>query len=250
MKCSEQTDKLWPAVVKARVAMKGPKKDSTNPHFKSKYADLAECIEAADTAGAPFGLVTLQEPGSDSAGVTVSTLIVHESGQWVQFDPLFIPASKQDAQGFGSAVSYARRYSLKAAWNMADEDDDGNAAVSAHKPQTPVAQVNHAIGEKATTGYHFVTDYKKDGQFHVAHVLNADAQGGAVRVKTKLGAVGKQLQQLADGKTECAVDITPSGKGEAWLNSIKSRVMAEAEQMTQPIPLDSAQMVDLKDLPF
>ena len=135
MRTSEQTDKLWPAVVKARQAMKGPKKDSTNPHFKSKYADLSECIDAADVAGGPHGLVTLQEPSSDSAGVSVSTIIVHESGQWVQFDPLFIPASKADAQGFGSAVSYARRYRIKAAWNMADEDDDGNAAVAGTKQQ-------------------------------------------------------------------------------------------------------------------
>lgn len=135
MKTSEQTDKLWPAIVKARQAMKGPKKDSTNPHFKSKYADLSECIEAADAAGSSHGLATLQEPSSDSAGVSVSTIIVHESGQWVQFEPLFIPASKSDAQGFGSAVSYARRYSIKAAWNMADDDDDGNAAVKAGPPK-------------------------------------------------------------------------------------------------------------------
>ena len=141
MRTSEQTDKLWPAVVKARQAMKGPKKDSTNPHFKSKYADLSECIDAADAAGSPHGLVTLQEPSSDSAGVSVSTIIVHESGQWVQFDPLFIPASKSDAQGFGSAVSYARRYSIKAAWNMADDDDDGNAAVKAGPPKKAVASL-------------------------------------------------------------------------------------------------------------
>jgi len=134
---SEHVDKLWPAIVKARQAMKGPKKGAENPGFKRegkplKYADLAACIEAADDAGGPQGLVTLQELTSDSAGVCVSTLIVHESGQWVKFEPLFIPANKQDAQGFGSAASYARRYSIKAAWNMADEDDDGNAAVAKH----------------------------------------------------------------------------------------------------------------------
>lgn len=135
MKTSERTDQLWPAVVKTRRALKGPKKETDNPGFKRdgkplKYADLSACIEAADESCFPNGLVTLQEVTSDAAGVAVSTLIVHESGQWVQFDPLFIPASKSDAQGFGSAVSYARRYSLKAAWNMADEDDDGNAAVA------------------------------------------------------------------------------------------------------------------------
>lgn len=247
MTTSEQTDKLWPAIVKARKAMKGPKKDSTNPHFKSKYADLSECIDAADTAGNPHGLVTLQEATSDSAGVMVSTLIVHESGQYVKFDPLFIPANKSDAQGFGSAASYARRYSIKAAWNMADEDDDGNAAVSTQKP---VAQVNHAIGSEASKGYYFVTDYKKDGPFHVAQVLNADAQGGAVRVKTKLAAVGKELAKVANGKTECVVDMTMAGKGEAWLNSIQSRAMASASEMVAPIPLDSAKMLTDDEIPF
>lgn len=140
MKTSEQTDKLWPAIVKARQSMKGPKKDAENPGFKRdgkalKYADLSACIEAADDAGAAHGLVTLQEVTSDSAGASVSTLVVHESGQWVQSDPVFIPANKQDAQGFGSAISYGRRYSLKAFWNMADEDDDGNAAVAGMKQQ-------------------------------------------------------------------------------------------------------------------
>ena len=165
MKTSEQTDKLWPAIVKARQAMKGPKKDSTNPHFKSKYADLSECIDAADAAGIAHGLVTLQEPSSDSAGVSVSTLIVHESGQWVQFDPLYIPASKNDAQGFGSAVSYARRYSIKAAWNMADEDDDGNAAVKGTATRKPQAT-------NVPDGY---DDWLADMQAHAASGVTKDA---------------------------------------------------------------------------
>lgn len=239
MKTSEQTDKLWPAIVKARQAMKGPKKDSTNPHFKSKYADLAACIDAADDAGAPHGLVTLQELTSDAAGVSVATIIVHESGQWLQMDPLFIPANKQDAQGFGSAASYSRRYSIKAAWNMADEDDDGNAAVATTKPAQTVT--NHAIGEPSSAGYYRVIDYKKDGAFHTASVLGADSQGGAIKVATKLSAVGKELAVLADGKTECKVDMTPKGRGEAWLNSIKSRAMAEgAPQLVSNDELDAS----------
>lgn len=138
MKHSEQTDKLWPAIVKARQEMKNPTKDAENPGFKRdgkalRYADLAACLEAIDAATHGHGLVTLQELTGDAAGVAVSTLILHESGQWVQFDPLFVPAAKLDAQGFGSAATYARRYAVKAAWNIADEDDDGNAA----SPRTP-----------------------------------------------------------------------------------------------------------------
>jgi hypothetical protein len=139
MRTSEQTDKLWPAIVAAKKAMKNPKKDAENPAFKRdgkamKYADLAAVLEVIDEACEQHGLVTLQEPTGDAAGVAVSTIILHESGQWVQFDPLFMPATKLDPQGFGSATTYARRYSVKGTWNLADEDDDGNAA-SQKKPQ-------------------------------------------------------------------------------------------------------------------
>ncbi len=131
---SEQTDKLWPAIIRAKKQMQAPVKDSTNPAFRNKYAGLPATLDAIEVAQAE-DLVTLQELTSDAAGVLVSTLIVHSSGQFVRFDPLFIPANKHDAQGFGSAATYGRRYALQAAWNLAAEDDDGNAAVTS-KPQS------------------------------------------------------------------------------------------------------------------
>lgn len=116
------------AFVKARKAFAPAIKNATNPHYKSKYADLAACIEAVDDAFLENGLAFYHEIFPDDSGVTVETVLLHESGELMRFGKLHVPASKQDAQAYGSALSYARRYSLMAACGIAPEDDDGNAA--------------------------------------------------------------------------------------------------------------------------
>jgi len=103
-------------------------KTSTNPHFRSKYVDLAGCIEAVVDALNAAGIALIQRTSEDSTGVTVETVFVHESGEMMECGKLHVPASKQDPQGYGSALTYARRYSLMAAAGIAPEDDDGNAA--------------------------------------------------------------------------------------------------------------------------
>ena len=103
-------------------------KTSTNPHFKSKYADLAGCLEAINEALLNNGIAVYQETYEDMTGVTVETVFLHESGESLRGGKLHVPASKQDPQGYGSALSYARRYSVMAAAGIAAEDDDGNAA--------------------------------------------------------------------------------------------------------------------------
>ena len=115
--------------------MKGAVKDSANPFFKSKYADLASVVEAIRAAFSANGLSYIQtlEP-SDKDEVRVETTLLHASGEWISCGVLSLPVSKADAQGYGSALTYARRYSLSAAVGVAPEDDDGNAA-SAAKPK-------------------------------------------------------------------------------------------------------------------
>ena len=128
---------IYSAFVKAQTGFAPALKTSTNPHFKSKYADLAACVEAViDSLNANgIGLVQVNHP--DSSGVTVETIFVHESGESFSGGCLHIPASKQDAQGYGSALSYARRYSLMAACGIAPEDDDGNAASRPRQEAAP-----------------------------------------------------------------------------------------------------------------
>ena len=111
-------------------------KTSTNPHFKSKYADLAGCMEAVNDALLNHGIALYQETSQDDRGVTVETVFLHESGEILRGGKLHVPASKQDPQGYGSALTYARRYSVMAACGIAAEDDDGNAATKAAKPKT------------------------------------------------------------------------------------------------------------------
>jgi hypothetical protein len=122
------------ALVKAKRAFGPALKDKSNPHFKSRYADLATCIEAVDDALLEAGIVFYQETSEDSAGVTVETVFLHQSGESLRCGKLHVPAAKQDPQGYGSALTYARRYSLMAACGIAAEDDDGNAA---SKPAPP-----------------------------------------------------------------------------------------------------------------
>ncbi len=141
MKTSETTTKLFPAMAKAYAEVRPAAKDNTNPAFKSKYADLAGYVEVLQPVAAAHGLFTVQELTSDDSGVHVSTRICHISGQWLEVGPLFIPANKHDAQGFGSAASYARRYALSAAWNMVADDDDGNAAVKSTPKKAPASLV-------------------------------------------------------------------------------------------------------------
>jgi hypothetical protein len=109
--------------------MKNPPKDGENPHFKSRFATLAGVRDAVLPVLSKHGLSVIQSTGSGERGPSVTTLLLHASGQWVECDPLCLPAVKQDPQAYGSALSYARRYSLMAlAGVVGDDDDDGQAA--------------------------------------------------------------------------------------------------------------------------
>lgn len=116
------------ALVKAQRAFGPALKTNTNPHFRSKYADLSACVEAVIDALNSNGIALIQQTHECEAGVMVETVFVHESGETLSSGKLHVPASKNDAQGYGSALTYARRYSLMAACGIAPEDDDGNAA--------------------------------------------------------------------------------------------------------------------------
>jgi hypothetical protein len=122
-------NKLCAAMAKAFPEIEGATKDSNNPHFKSKYADLTSVSDAIKPALIKNGLFFAQLTHEQQGGVCVETIVCHESGEQMSFGKLFVPASKQDAQGFGSALTYARRYGLMTAFGVCPEDDDGNAAV-------------------------------------------------------------------------------------------------------------------------
>lgn len=151
-------DKIAAALVKAQKGFAPALKSSSNPHFKSKYADLAACVEAVVDSLNDNGIALIQKQHPNDGGVCVETLFVHESGEVFSAGMLTVPASKQDPQGYGSALTYARRYSLMAACGIAPEDDDGNAASKAAKEtkkspeRTRAMKVTNAIKRSLADG--------------------------------------------------------------------------------------------------
>lgn len=131
------------ALVKAQKAFGPALKTATNPHFRTKYADLSACVEAVIDSLNANGIALVQRNYPSDSGVTVETVFVHESGEMLDCGQLHVPAAKNDPQGYGSALTYARRYSLMAACGIAPEDDDGNAGTAAKREQNakpPVSQ--------------------------------------------------------------------------------------------------------------
>jgi hypothetical protein len=132
---------LSQALVKAQAAMSHAAKDAKNPHFKSAYSSLASVIDAVRPALSANGLAFVQKLHTADGGISVETVLIHESGEELSCGILFIPATKQDAQGFGSAISYGKRYSLQAALGVASDDDDGQAAVKTRPAPVQAAKV-------------------------------------------------------------------------------------------------------------
>jgi hypothetical protein len=131
MTASDAINELASALAKAQAAIKPASKDSVNPHFKSRYADLASIWEACRTALTSQGLsvVQLPEQGPDLDTISLTTVLLHESGQYIS-GTISAPLARRDAQGIGSALTYLRRYALAAMVGIvADEDDDGSSAV-------------------------------------------------------------------------------------------------------------------------
>lgn len=122
---------LAKALAAAQGELTDAAKTSTNPGFKSKYADLAEVLQTVRPVLSKHGLSVVQGPGSytkELGTVAVTTVLLHSSGEFIQ-TVLQVPVTKPDAQGVGGAITYGRRYSLAAMVGIAQDDDDGNTAV-------------------------------------------------------------------------------------------------------------------------
>lgn len=135
MKTSESIKEIASALSKAQGEMNGAAKGASNPFFKSKYSDLSMVMEAINEPFTNNGLSFVQAAEFDGGMVAVTTRIMHLSGEWVE-SLTCLPPVKNDAQGFGSAISYAKRYGLQALAGVPSVDDDGNDAVKHNAPPT------------------------------------------------------------------------------------------------------------------
>lgn len=147
MQMSENINELATALAKAQGEMKNAGKTSDNPFFKSKYADLAEILNAVREPLSKYGLSISQlydGMGVPDKTITVTTLLMHSSGQYISNSANY-PVAKADIQGVGSAITYARRYSLAAILGLSQEDDDGNAAC---RPEAPWPEQQRQQGDR------------------------------------------------------------------------------------------------------
>lgn len=147
--------KLTAALAKAQSELKNADKDSVNPHFKAKYADLAAVFSACREALAKNELAVMQPVSSDGSKVFVKTILSHSSGEYIE-ETLALNPANNTPQAFGSAISYGRRYSLASMLGIAADDDDGNAATglpekAADKTAKPPAKKPEGDTKKPST---------------------------------------------------------------------------------------------------
>jgi len=191
MNTSESINELAEAFSKAQGAMVGAHKGSDNPFFKSRYSDLASVMEAIRKPFADNGLSFIQAPAFADGRVSITTRIMHSSGQWME-STLDVPVSKLDAQAVGSAISYGKRYALQSMAGVPSIDDDGEAAVNRQAPApAPTISADQAASLKATIEQLDVDPAKFCRAFDIASVDDLPAaQYG--RASAMLARKGRQ----------------------------------------------------------
>lgn len=180
------------ALAKAQLAMSNPSFDSQNPHFKNRFASLAAVRNAVVPVLAKHGICLTQDLRTTENAVSCTTILTHESGQQMQFGPYTLPVSKADAQGYGSASTYARRYHLMAvAGVVGDADDDAESAVGPGNEETTRQDFTRAdhnrAQEYAERFRKALVEGKEDLIYELHQELNPEAMF-YVLVSTKLSA--------------------------------------------------------------
>lgn len=133
--------------IKAQAQIQNAVKDAKNPHFKNNYATLESVLDAVKPVANANGLAIIQVNGRDEKGDYVETILAHETGEMLT-SKCYLHFSKQDMQGLGSAITYARRYSLAAMFSITQEDDDGNTANSLPRMDVqPIKRTSADLGD-------------------------------------------------------------------------------------------------------
>jgi hypothetical protein len=197
MKMSESIAEIAKALGKFQTEVKQPEKDGNNPHFKSKYVTLDGTVKAIHECAPKHGLSYIQSPIMAESGVGVKTLLMHTSGEFIEFEPFILPMDKKTAQGAGSAITYARRYSLSAAFGIvSDVDDDGNEATqpngsgqSRQASEKQLNLVNSLLKKKISDKWPYDTLY--------------------ANLKQKIGTT-KEIENWSVGEASKAIEVLQS----------------------------------------
>ena len=207
MQKSESIKNIASNLIAFRKELKQPSKNANNPFFKSKYVMLEGVVKSIDEALDKLDMTYMQEVTSEGNQVSVSTILLDKSGEYIQFEPLSVPVTKNDAQAFGSAETYARRYTLSAVFGVtSDVDDDGNAAsksAPSQRPSKPNYQgsPNKPASDKQIKKIHaqFGIKAKRIGE-------NQDALEHALLAKTKKSDFREMTSQEASKTIKWLID--------------------------------------------
>ena len=200
--CSQDIAELSKALCKAQGAMKGAVKDSSNPFFKSKYADLSAVWDDVREPFAKHGLSVIQMPTGGVGNVSLVTQITHDSGQWIRSKLTMVPV-KTDPQGIGSCITYARRYALAAMAGVYQIDDDGNHAssnvnTSAYQQISPDPVDMKKVKEMAMQAFSVVDEDSEDySKQHATDIIENLSNDERVAMQKIL----KQSKPEGSGKT-------------------------------------------------
>lgn len=222
---SESIAKIAAALVAFSADVKPIEKDGTNPHFRSEYATLDNIIDVTKPLLQKHGLTVMQFPGGDGERITVRTMILHNSGEWIESEPLTLKAVKTDPQGAGSAITYGRRYSYAAALSLSlGDDDDGNAA------STPPRQAQQHT--QSTTPQQ--PQNAPQGQQNGVKMIS-DAQVGLIKKLLKEKGVPEEEYRLMIAPRVSTKELTSQGASE---------VIKKLNEYFAPAPISD------DDLPF
>jgi hypothetical protein len=188
MQSSGTIKEIATALSKFQAEVKNPANSANNPFFKSKYAPLNEILNDVRPLLAKNGLSILQFPSGDGQNIVVTTALLHDSGEWIESEPLVLKAVKADPQGAGSCITYARRYAVAAILGISSEDDDdGNAAT-------------HGKGEPEKKTSSKATPPKQDKPVPSPEKINQKAMSALHAKAAEIGMSHEELSLLAQEK--------------------------------------------------
>lgn len=177
---SEQINELAAALAKAQGQIEGAKKSSSNPFFKSKYADLAECWNTCREAltANEISVIQMPEEINENGRLNITTMLAHSSGQYIS-STLTMTVTKLDPQAIGSAITYGRRYALAAMVGLAQEDDDGEKAMERSKDKKSVESPINITSVSENGSVRFINGVQcqiqdKNGDWHDVEFLKIE----------------------------------------------------------------------------
>lgn len=206
MKKSESISELAKAFAKTQQEMKQPLKNAENPFFNSTYVPLENVAQSITDVATKNGLSYSQEPTVIDGVVSVTTLVMHSSGEWIEYEPLRLKPDKNNIQGCGSAITYAKRYALSAIFGItSDKDDDGNGAVNYEQVNNQRSQKRPAqkseLSAKANKLFSQLIDLGKTQEDIAAYVKGfMDEKGLEKSTEAKTAAMEQMKNDILKAK--------------------------------------------------